>query len=176
MKKWAMVGLFAVFLSVLGMFASVNAAPESGGGEPPKFRSAGRSEVVGYWKMVQMTEATRRQINKMDPWPQPYQWFVFYDDGRYNSALALKGGSQMTAAELENNFSTGPNQSRFEFIENSEIYRITQPGEIPQYWVIAICDKALYLRDSRFEAGDLLMALINKNGEQVYYRQLRRMQ
>ena len=81
----------------------------------------------------------------------------------------------MTVAKLEETFATGENNSRFEFLESHGIYRITQPGEISQYWAIAICDKALYLKDSRFETGDLLMALINKNGEQVYYRQLRRM-
>ena len=176
MKKWTLGVVLVVFLSVLGMFATVNAAPESGDGDSPKFRLAGRSELVGYWRMVQMTEETRRQINKMDPWPQTYQWFAFYDDGRYNSALALKGGAQMTVAKLEETFAAGENNSRFEFLENHGIYRITQPGEISQYWVIAICDKALYLKDSRFEAGDLLMSLLDKNGQQVYYRQLRRMQ
>ena len=83
MKKWTMGVVLVVFLSVLGMFVSVNAAPESGASASTKFRFASRSEVIGHWEMVQMPEATRQKVNKLDPWPQPYQWFAFYDDGRY---------------------------------------------------------------------------------------------
>lgn len=175
MKKRVLVGFLAVFLSVLAMFASVNAAPESGDGDSSKFRLAGRSEVVGYWKMVQMTETTRQQINKVDPWPQPSQWFVFYDDGRYNSAQADERGAQITVKDLDMSFATGPSQ-QFEFLESHGIYRIRHPEGISQYWVIVICDKAFYMIDSRIEPGDLVMALLNKNGEKIYYRQLRRME
>ena len=55
MKKWTLGVVLVVFLSVLGMFATVNAAPESGDGDSP-FRFAERSEVIGHWRMVQLTE------------------------------------------------------------------------------------------------------------------------
>jgi hypothetical protein len=171
------------------MIASVNAAPESGNGDSPKLRLAGKSEVVGYWKMVQMTDATRQQINKVDPWPLPHQWFVFYDDGRYNSMqqeviakqpeLAAKD-EQMTVKELDMHFATGPSQ-QYELLESHGIYRIRHPEGLSQFWVIWICDKEFYIKDSRVEAGDLLMALLSQNVEsknvsKVYYRQLRRME
>lgn len=56
MKKWTLGVVLVVFLSVLGMFATVNAAPESGDGDSPNFRFAERSEVIGHWRMVQLTE------------------------------------------------------------------------------------------------------------------------
>ena len=175
MKKWVLVGFLAVFLSVMGMVTSVNAAPESGSAASKKFRVASISEVIGHWQMVQMPEATRQKINKVDPWPLPYQWFIFYDDGRYNSAQS-DSGAQVTVEELDQYFATGPNQSRFEFLGNKGIYRITQPGEISQYWAIIVCHEALDFRGSRFEVGDLLMMLYDKNGEVVYNRHVRRMQ
>ena len=174
MKKMVLVGFLAVFLSVLGMFATVNAAPETGASASTKFHFASRSEVIGYWKMIQMPEETRQKINQIDPWPLPYQWFIFYDDGRYNSAQS-SSGSQVTVGDLDRFFSGKENKSRFEFLENHGYFRITQPGEISQYWAITVCDEAHDFRGSHFEAGDLLMMLVNKNGEQVYYRHVRRM-
>ena len=82
----------------------------------------------------------------------------------------------MTVAELEEIFATGQNNSRFEVNEGKHLYRITQPGEISQYWTIAVCNEALDFRGSHFEAGDLLMMLYDKNGEIVYNRHVRRMQ
>ena len=56
MKKWTLGVVLVVFLSVLGMFATVNAAPKSGDGDSPNVRFAERSEVIGHWRMVQLTE------------------------------------------------------------------------------------------------------------------------
>lgn len=171
MKKWAMVGFFAVFLSVLGMFAIVNAAPESGDGDSPNFRFAERNEVIGHWRMVQLTEETRQKINKIDPWPQPYQYFAFYEDGRHNFAFSSK---DMTVADLEAVFAMGEN-FRFDYLEEHRVYRIIQPDGISLYMTISVCRRPLYLVNSRFEAGDLLMAILDNKGQRVHHRQLRRM-
>jgi hypothetical protein len=131
------------------MFATVNAAPESGAFASTKLRFVGRSEVLGHWKMVQIPEETRRKVNIIDPRPQPYRWVAFYDDRLYNSALTLKDGSQMTVAKLEGIFAAGGNNFRFEFLENHRYLCIAQPGGISQYWAIAACDEALDFRVSR---------------------------
>ena len=171
MKKWTLGVVLVVFLSVLGMFATVHAAPESGDGDSPNVRCAERSAVIGHWRMVQLTEETRQKINKIDPWPQPYQYFAFYEDGRHNFAFSSK---DMTVADLEAVFATGES-FRFEYLEEHRVYRITQPDGISLYMTISVCRRPLNLVNSRFETGDLLMAILDNKGQRVHHRQLRRM-
>jgi hypothetical protein len=149
----------------------VNAAPESGASEIRNSALLSRSEVIGHWRMVQLPEETRQKINKIDPWPQPYQWFAFYDDGRHNFAFSSK---DMTVADLEAVFAMGEN-SRFEYLEEHRVYRITQPDGISLYMTISVCRRPLNLVNSRFETGDLLMAILDNKGQRVHHRQLRRM-
>jgi len=35
-------------------------------------RFATAEEIVGTWELIQYPEATRKRVNKIEPWPAPY--------------------------------------------------------------------------------------------------------
>ena len=79
------------------LFISITAVSQKGnksdaGGWPA------RNEIIGFWKMVSFPKLEK--MNKENPWPQPYQWFAFYDDGRVFSMMTDKNANY-TIQELQ---------------------------------------------------------------------------
>ena len=69
MKKTLLI-LFTVFS--VSLFAQEN---KSAAGGPPKL-----SELLGFWKKVEIPNEDK--LNQINPWPQKYQWFAFYENGK----------------------------------------------------------------------------------------------
>ena len=134
---------------------------------------ATKEQLIGFWEMVPLANA--KSINKVDPWPQPYQWFGFYDDGHVVSMQATEQ-ERYSARELEEAFSvlksrspTFKFQGGFLVIEYPDI-----PGHM-EFWGLNIFAKSELVGRNEIRKGDIIMSLAGgSDGGPVYYRLLRR--
>ena len=156
------------------LFISITAVSQEGnksdaGGWPE------RNEILGFWKRISFPKLEK--MNKENPWPQPYQWFAFYDDGRVYSMMTDKD-SNYTKQELKQIFEALP-QNTPTFKYNGKFMSIVNP-EIEDYreiWGIN-----LFAKDtgSNIKKGDLMMSLDDGSGKGnssiIYYRLLRKVE
>lgn len=141
-------------------------------GQPGQF--ATKQDVIGYWEMIPIPDA--EEINKVDPWPMPYQWFSFYEDG----TLATMGSSEhesKTTEDLESVF-TILEDSRFTWeFEPGGFLVVTSP-DISGYqeaWGVNVITEERSLGPMEVKPGDLLMTLAGgEDGGPIYFRHLRR--
>ena len=141
------------------LFSSNLVASEFGGVPNPK-------EILGFWKMVPLNKP---EINRINPWPQPYQWFAFYDDGSFVS-MAKTEGQTLTAKDLKKLFSPVKlNSPRYSWKNNYLIVEYkNMPGKY-EIWGINI-----FRKDSRIsKKGDIIMSLADgKTMKPIYFRHL----
>lgn len=135
-----------------------------------------RSEILGFWKMVSFPKLEK--MNKENPWPQPYQWFAFYDNGKVFSMMMDKDANY-TKQELQQVFEALPNQGTPTFTYNGKFMIITN-SEIKDYreiWGVNLFAKDI---GSNVKKGDLMMSLDdgtgNGNSSIIYYRLLRKIE
>jgi hypothetical protein len=135
-----------------------------------------RSEIIGFWKMVDFPN--REKMNKVDPWPQPYQWFAFYEDGRVFSMMTSSDGNY-SKKELEEIFEVLPKQGSQYFKYNGKFLILTIPDieDYKEIWGMNLFAKDI---GSKIKKGDLMMSLDDGNGNGnksiIYYRLLRKIE
>jgi len=123
-------------------------------------------EVLGFWKMVPIDKP---ELNKVNPWPLPYQWFAFYPDGHFVS-MAKTENVEYNRKQLEAIFEVMKADSpRYSWRQNFLLIEYPDvPGKF-EMWGVNI-----FRKDVRFaRAGDLMMTLAGgEDGAPVYYRHL----
>jgi hypothetical protein len=139
---------------------------KSSAGGPPT-----REQLIGFWKMVEWPNPKSQKVN---PWPLPFQWFAFYEDGRFVSMMNSKD-EQTTAAQLNEVFSLFEANKTPKFNHLGQFIEITNP-DIEGYkevWGINI-----FTRDvgEFVKKGDIVMSLAGQDGSAIYYRLLRRIE
>jgi hypothetical protein len=140
---------------------------KSDAGGPPTLK-----ELVGFWKMIDLPN--KEKMNKVNPWPQPYQWFVFYENGKIYSMMNSQDGAYSTK-ELAQIFEVLPKDKTPNYKLDGQFVIIDNP-EIKDYqeiWGVNIFAKDI---GSKVKKGDLIMSLDDGNGKAIYYRLLRRIQ
>lgn len=129
-------------------------------------------EIIGYWKLVSWP-GTLQSMNKINPWPLPYQYFAFYADGQHISIMVSQEETPTpeTFDFVKSTFK-GKNPT-YTWAQNFII--VTQP-EIENYqeiWGMNIIRKSK--PPLPMAEGDIIMSLAGgENGEAVYYRWLTR--
>ena len=99
---------------MLVSISSVNA--QKAGGAPKQ------EELIGYWKMEKWPTP---DVIKVNPWPQPYQWFAFYEDGRMLSMMNSTDGNY-TSSDLEEIFSSVEANHPNDWLLSVEIAELAQ--------------------------------------------------
>jgi len=159
MTKTAILIFLTIFsVSVFGQKS------KSGAGGPPKF-----SELIGFWKKVDLPKED--EINRVNPWPQKYQWFAFYENGKVYSMMS-GNDANYSSADLKAIFRNLPEDKTPDFkldglfltIENREI------KDYRELWGVNLF--ATDVNDF-FKKGYLMMTLDDGNGNVVYYRLLK---
>ena len=135
---------------------------------------AQKSQLVGYWQMVQWTDEMKKQ-NKVNPWPLPYQWFGIYADGHFYSYMTDKQ-AKISTTQLEGIFKSIPGDVTYTY--DKGIMKVSYKN-LPNYrevWAVTVVTKKRVENGVEFLPGDLLMSLANEKGESQYYRHLRKVQ
>ena len=137
-------------------------------------RTATCEELVGFWKMVPLNDVS---INEVDPWPLPYQWFGFYEDGRMVT-MGKTEDVDYSAEALDEVLST--------MKESAPIYYCDEPWLVVEYqdgsglgesWGKNIFTRRAGLDNKRpFEVGDIVMSLVAVDGGRpLYFRWMRKL-
>jgi hypothetical protein len=155
--------IFLTFLS----FSVFGQESESEAGGPPKL-----SELIGFWKNVDIPNVEK--LNSVNPWPQKYQWFAFYDNGKVYSMMT-DNNADHSIKELEEIFSILPSdktpnyklEGQFLTIDNKEI------KDYQELWGVNLF--AIDINDF-IKKGNLMMTLDDGNGNVIYYRLLKRIE
>lgn len=135
-------------------------------------RFAKPEEVVGHWKMVPMSAELNSQ-NKVNPWPQPVQFFAFYSDGRTFSYMS-SAESDQTPESLDKLNGMLPQTMRYSFKEGFLVVtRADDPGS-EEKWGVNLLTEDFTSGGTDFAEGDLLMSLDDGQGNVVYRRLVRR--
>ncbi len=151
--------------------AQTASAEEVGGPALPE-------DLIGYWQLI---EWPRPAMNMVNPWPSPYQYFAFYEDGTYFSLFSSLEVDITLEGMDESKDILGDRNPSYRWIDldasdDVVFIRITNP-EIPGYdeiWGVSIFYED-YLET--IKKGDIVMSYHNKTlNRAVYYRLLRRLQ
>lgn len=161
-----MKNIILLFLLVLSAATSGHAQTSDKGG-PPKL-----SELIGFWKKVDIPNVER--LNKVDPWPQQFQWFAFLENGKTYSMMTDKD-YDYSAKDLQEIFNVLPAdktpdyslQGQFVFIDNKEI------ADYQEQWGVNLFAKDV---NAYLKKGRLIMSLDDGNGKVIYYRLLEKIQ
>jgi hypothetical protein len=167
MKIKKLLVLYLFFLSLTAISQEGNKSDAGGWPE--------RSEIIGFWKMVRFPKLEK--MNKENPWPQPYQWFAFYEDGRVFSMMTDQDANY-TKQQLQEIFEALPKTTPT-FKYNGKFMVIVNP-EIKDYreiWGVNLFAKDV---GSTVKKGDLMMSLDDGSGKGnssiIYYRLLRKIE
>ena len=164
-----------IIISIAVYFFTFNSngqEPKSDAGGPPEL-----SEIIGYWKMVDFPQ--RAKMNKIDdPWPQPYQYFAFYEDHTVCSMMTTVDGNY-SSQELDQVFKAFPKNASPTFQYNGKFIKIVNPAEGAN---IEMWGANLFAKDigKTIKKGDLMLTLDDGthqgNKSIIYYRLLRKIQ
>jgi len=159
MKIYLFIILFLPFYAL----CQTETRPEAGG--PPT-----KQELVGFWKMIELPN--KAELNKVNPWPLPYQWFGFYDNGKVYSMMNSKD-DVLTPADLGDIFKIFSPASTPNYKLDGQFITIDNPDvkDYLEVWGINILGKDV---GSVAKKGDIVMTLDDGKGNVVYYRLLRR--
>lgn len=154
------------FLIIIS-FSACAQENKSGAGGPPTY-----SQLIGFWKKVDIPD--QQQVNKVNPWPQKFQWFAFYDNGKIYSIMTEKD-SNYSLKELRETFDALPKERTPNFKLDGQFLTIDNK-EIKDYqetWGVNLFAKDI---NEFLKKGRLLMTLDDGKGNVVYYRLLKRME
>ncbi|MBO6535458.1 MAG: hypothetical protein JJ966_04500 [Balneolaceae bacterium] len=162
MKKHFFPFLFFI-LVVVPCFAQSDDEEPTGG--PPT-----TDELIGFWKLQELPP----DMNKVNPWPLPYQWFGFYENGKLYTMMNTED-EDYSVEDLKEIFSALPEEKTPNFVHQGQFLTVDQP-EMQDYlelWGVNI----FYKDVGKFaKKGDLIMSLDDGNGEVIYYRLLRKIE
>ena len=165
LARLASVSIVAVLL------ASCTSVPSKG--DDPPGRTATCAELVGFWRLVPLDDPT---INKVNPWPLPFQWFAFYEDKHLVSMMTTE----------DSTYSREQLAAIFEPLrEGAPTYRCEGPWLVveypqgqgaPEVWGKNIFTRRAGLNNpTPFERGEIVLTLSDRGGsEMMYFRRLRK--
>lgn len=161
MKKTILILLIFLSCFVFGQ----ESTSELGG--PPKL-----SELIGFWKKIELPNEDNH--NKQNPWPQKYQWFAFYENGKVYSIMSDKDYTY-SSKDLKEMFSILPSEKTPNYKLNGQFLTIDNK-EIEDYqelWGVNLFAMDI---DNLFKKGELMMTLDDGTGNVIYYRLLKRIE
>ena len=112
------------------------------------------------------------KINKNNPWPQKFQWFAFYENGKVYSMMSGEDYDYLSKG-LKEIFDILPTKKTPNYKLNGQFLTIDNK-EIRGYqelWGVNLFSKDI---NSFLKKGNLLMTLDDGSGNVIYYRLLKR--
>ena len=150
-------------LLLLLLFSVATFAQKSDAGGPIKL-----SELIGFWKKVNAPELEK--LNTENPWPQKYQWFAFYKNGKVYSMMS-ETDNNYSAKDLKEIFSILPQDKTPDYKLEGQFLTIDNK-EIQDYQEVWGANIFVIDFNSFIKKGNLIMTLDDGNGQPIYYRLL----
>ena len=131
-----------------------------------------KNVLLGFWKKVEIPNEDK--LNQINPWPQKYQWFAFYENGKVYSMMSDKD-YDYSSKELKEVFNVLPYDKTPNYILNGQFLSIDNK-EIKDYeekWGVNLF--AIDVNDF-VKKGNLIMSLDDGKGNVIYYRLLKKIE
>ncbi len=158
---------FTLILIIAFTHSALSQLKRTENGGPPS-----TTELIGFWKKIYYPAAERK--SQVNPWPQKYQWFAFYENGKVYSMMTDKD-ENYTSKELQEIFNVLPKENTPDYKYKSGILLLTNK-EIKDYreiWGVNLIAKDI---NEYMKTGRLMMTLDDGNGKVIYYRLLEKIQ
>jgi len=132
------------------------------------------SQLKGYWKMEEWPANVKNKFNRIpDPWPYRFQWFVYSTENRmYHLTYTAHPNFEITPQYLRDYYEKG--QSSLQYQAKDGFVWVYSGGVLREVWRVRIAGSAWQGEGINVKRGDLIMSLLNSRGQEVFYRQLRR--
>ena len=156
--------LILLTLFSISLFAQENKS-EAGG--PPKL-----SELIGFWKKVEIPN--EEKLNQVNPWPQKYQWFAFFENGKVYSMMSDKD-YDYTSKELKEVFNVLPFDKTPNYKLDGQFLNIDNK-EIKDYQELWGVNLFAIDVNEFLKKGNLIMSLDDGKGNVIYYRLLKKIE
>lgn len=156
-----------IILAMLSFFSVKAQENNSEAGGPPKL-----SELIGFWKKVELPQ--EKELNKVNPWPQKFQWFCFQANGKVYSMMS-DTDHDYSSTDLERIFDMLPADKTPDYNFDGQFLTIDNK-EIKNYkelWGVNLFAVDL---NEIIKKGNLIMSLDDSNGNVIYYRLLKRIE
>lgn len=165
-KNYFSAKRFLRVLALLVAIASSAAADDRGG-------FAGKADVIGYWTMIPWSPELAA-MNRTDPWPQPFQYFAYYENGEMFSHMSTHA-TDHTPESLDTLHGMLPHTVHFHFdTDGFMVVEREDDPDNPEKWGVNLIAKDFSSGGTDFKTGDLVMSLDDGQGNVVYRRLLRR--
>ena len=133
-------------------------------------------DVVGCYERINFSPALMSQMNPVEPWKSPYQWFCFEPNGKF----MWTGSSeyrQYTARELRNTLNKMPSPFHYQYIGNNTIRIGDDAGREVYDWISYFYTENRTAPDgTKTDKGTLVMAVFDADkGQAVYWRYLKKL-
>jgi hypothetical protein len=163
------VAMSLVIVSLLSILVpnAVHAAGE--------FRSArSSSDLAGCYKRVRFEDDAMESMNKIEPWPAPYQLYCFYEDGDLRSMQSTEPIPE-SIEDIEQAMSLLPRVQSFRVLVPGVVETHHKAANQTVYWRVSIFRKFVIIGDKMFKEGDVIMTIREKSGEDIYHRFLEKL-
>ena len=149
---------------ILLSFSFLTFGQESEAGGPPKL-----SELIGFWKKVELPNEA--ELNQNNPWPQKYQWFAFYENGKVYSMMSDRD-SNYSSTDLKELFDLLPSEKTPNYELNGQFLTIDNKEikDYQEFWGVNLFTVDI---NDFLKKGNLMMTLDDGNGNVIYYRLLK---
>ncbi|TDQ78326.1 hypothetical protein [Sphingobacterium yanglingense] len=159
--------IFLILLTFLS-FSALGQQDQSEDAGLPKL-----ADIIGFWKKVEIPNESK--ANKVNPWPQKYQWFSFYENGKVYSMMADKD-YDYTSEDLKEIFDMLPADKTPNYEYDGEYVTIDnkENEDYLELWGVN-----LFYRDIKklnIKKGNLMMTLDDGNERMIYFRLLKRIE
>ena len=128
-----------------------------------------QEELIGFWKKVDYPTAEKK--SKVNPWPQKYQWFAFYENGKIYSMMSDKDydyGSKELATIFE---LLTKDTSDYKYKGGMLVITNKNIDGYREVWGVNQFSKDI---NQYMKTGRLMMTLDDGSGKVIYYRLLER--
>ena len=130
-----------------------------------------KQQLIGVWEMI---ELPNKDLNQVNPWPLPYQWFRFDSNGKICSFMTSVK-KKYSIYELDVLFNTFPKNKTPNYHLLGQFLTIDNPDidDYQEVWGVNVFSKDV---EGVAKKGDLIMTLDDGEGEVIYYRLLRKVE
>ena len=133
-------------------------------------------EIIGCWERINFSEKAQKTLNEIEPWPLPYQWFCFEQDGTLYS-LNTSSYSKQTSASLRDAFKVIPKDVKYTILQKGIIKTEQKSIQQTLVWGANFTGNKSLFDGKDIDKGTLFMSLYNqKKGKNVYYRYLKKVE
>lgn len=126
-------------------------------------------QIVGCYERINFSPELMKQLNPVEPWIAPYQWFCFEPNGKLSSMMSSEY-EKHTAKELRSVLGTMPTPFTYQYVGNNSI-RISDDAGYERYdWFSYFYTEDKAAPDGTVvKKGTLVMAVPDPSGKKVIY-------